>query len=231
MANRTFLVVWRIAILKMNVLPRLLYLFQAISITLPPSFFLSYKWICRNLVRSSKAPRPSWERLTLPKLRGGLNLPDIQKHHWACLLTRIVDWHIHEQSKDWVQLEKSFAQTPVHHFPWINRIYVPKDFTLHSLIHATLVQFRTACKKLNLHPTPGPMTPLDNNPEFPPGLSLHVLTETPPRTQIRAQQFFHNNKLMSHQEMSNKFPEYNILSSNSYKSFFFPGFKTYHCMA
>lgn len=46
----------RTAILKMNVLPRLLYLFQAIPIKLPTSFFTSYKRMCRTFIWASRTP-------------------------------------------------------------------------------------------------------------------------------------------------------------------------------
>lgn len=81
----------RTAILKRNVLPRPLYLFQALPIKLPTTFFSAYKGMCRTLIWASKTSRLSWDRLTLPKIQGGLSLPDIQKYHWACHLTRIVD--------------------------------------------------------------------------------------------------------------------------------------------
>lgn len=107
----------RIAILKMNVMPRLLYLLQAIPIGLPPAFFSSYKRICRSFIWASKQPRLSWDRLVLPKRLGGLGLPDLQKYQWACHLTRLVDWHKHRQAKDWVELEDSFASLPFMELP------------------------------------------------------------------------------------------------------------------
>lgn len=63
----TFSWLGRIAILKMNILPRLLYLLQAIPIKFPPSFFTSYKYMCRAFIWASKSPRLSWNRLILPK--------------------------------------------------------------------------------------------------------------------------------------------------------------------
>lgn len=169
----------RTAILKMNILPRLLYLFQAIPIKLPFSFFATYKRICRTLIWTSKTPRLSWARLTLPKSLGGLGLPDIQKYHWACHLTRIADWHLHYHNKNWIQLEQVFITIPLRHLPWINPHKIPKDVKSHPLIDATLLNFKAACKHLQLQPTPGPMTPLEDNPDFEPGLSLHTPTIDP----------------------------------------------------
>lgn len=200
----------RIAILKMNVLPRLLYLFQAIPIKLPKSFFVTYKRICRAFIWSSKTPRLSWERLTLPKSQGGLNLPDIQKYHWACHLTRIVDWHLHGSNKDWIQLENAFSQIPVAHIPWLNPSSIPKDLKTHPLINATTLQFKNASSKLNFKPFRGPMTPLENNPDFQPDISSLPSLTDPPRRHIRVNQLFHNDRLLSHQAMTSQLPNYQI---------------------
>lgn len=200
----------RIAILKMNILPRILYLLQAIPINLPTSFFLSYKRICRNFIWATKAPRLSWVRLTLPKQLGGLGLPDIQKYHWACHLTRVVDWHIHRPSKDWITLEDSLTSIPIANSPWITPRLIPRDFSSHPLIGATLSIFKLACKLLKTSPSPGPMTPLDNNPGFPPGLTLKDKTLTTHTTQARANQFFRNGSLLSQPLLAANLPNHEI---------------------
>lgn len=196
--------------MKMNLLPRLLYLFQAISIQLPLTFFSTYKKICRLFIWSSKPPRLNRNRLTIPKLQGGLHIPDIQKYYWVCHLSRIVDWHVHSNNKDWVHIENVFSPIPLQHLPWINPNKIPKVIKLHPLINTTLLNFKAACKPLQLRPTPGPMTPLEDNPDFEPGLSLHNPTVDPQRPRRKIQQRFHNEVLLTHQVMSSKFPEYHI---------------------
>lgn len=51
-----FLWFGRAAILKMNVLPWILYLMQAIPIKLPPTFFTSFKHICRTFLWTGHPP-------------------------------------------------------------------------------------------------------------------------------------------------------------------------------
>lgn len=187
----------RIAILKMNILPRILYLLQALPISLPASFFASYKLLSRTFVWASKTPRIGWDRLVLPKRLGGLGLPDLQKYHWACHLTRLVDWHIHRPSKDWIALEASFAHLPLANTPWMTHTNVPKEFTTHPLIRTTLSLFKRACKILAFTPSPGPMTPLDDNPAFPPGLLLKDPAPDTLSSPARAQKFFLNGSFLS----------------------------------
>lgn len=68
----------RASILKINILPRLLYLLQTVPIRLPPSFFTTYKNLCLKFIWADKNPRIRWEKLVTPKLKGGIGLPDIQ---------------------------------------------------------------------------------------------------------------------------------------------------------
>lgn len=155
----------------MNILPRILYILQTIPIKLPASFFVTCKRMCRNFIWASKSPRLSWDRMTLPKLKGGLGLPDIHKYHAACHLTRIIDWHVHKLTKDWITIEESFAQVPLSHLPWIDAKTIPKERLTHPLTGPMLYTFGTTSHTLKWNPSPGPMTPINDNPAFPPGLS------------------------------------------------------------
>lgn len=99
----------RAAILKMNVLPRLLYLLQAIPIRLPPSFFASYKRMCRSLIWSFHSPRLSWDKLTLPKRKGGIILHLL--HCWTLsliLFTSTSQWVIMHKSLNYICFYISF---------------------------------------------------------------------------------------------------------------------------
>lgn len=73
----------RAAIIKINILPRVLYLLQTIPIKLPPIFFSAYQKACTDFIWGTKCPRLSYARLTIPKLKGGIGLPDLQKYYKA----------------------------------------------------------------------------------------------------------------------------------------------------
>lgn len=112
--------------------------------------------------------------LSTPKLKGGIGLLDIHKYYWFCHLARVVDWHVHIHTKDWVRLGESFSQIPIRHLPSIGPSLIPKESTNHPLIGPTLQNFSAACRKLNLASSPGPLTPIDRNPEFPQNLPDHT---------------------------------------------------------
>lgn len=138
------------------------------------------------------------------------SIPDLQKYNWACHLTRLVDWHMHRLSKDWITVEDSFTNLPISNSPWINHKSVPKDYTSHPLIGATLSLFKLTCKSLTIAPSPGPMTPLENNPEFPPGLSLKDPNLNAHTTHARAHSFFHSASFLSYPTLSATLSDFNI---------------------
>lgn len=51
-------------------------------------------------------PWLKYSSFNLPKLKGGVGLPDVYKYYLACQLVHIVDWHVYAQGKTWVNLER-----------------------------------------------------------------------------------------------------------------------------
>lgn len=125
-------------------------------------------------------------------------------------MTRIVDWHVHADTKDWVKLEESFAGIPITHLPWISQKTIPKDCTKHPLIQSTLLHFRKACNYHNIASSPGPLTPIDQNPDFPPGFLPINIDTTRQRPSLRAKHFFHNNEFTMYATLYSRFPEQTI---------------------
>lgn len=65
--------IWRLEI-KMKVLPRILYLLQAVPIKLPQSFFNAFKRCCRTFLWAKRSPMLSWDKLIHLKQKGGSRL-------------------------------------------------------------------------------------------------------------------------------------------------------------
>lgn len=137
-STRLFSWFGRAAIIKMNVLPRLLYLLQTVPVKLPPAFFITYRRTCSDFFWGKLCPRISYSRLTIPKLKGGIGLPDIRKYQQACHLTRIIDWNIHHKTKAWVHLEHSLSPIPLSQIPWVSPNRIP-------LAHSPNTDFLSYC--------------------------------------------------------------------------------------
>src|SRR4029434_6634496 len=76
----------RINILKMNILPKFLYLSQNIPLPPPSSLFTRIKKLFTNFIWQNKRPRLRLSLLYLPYDRGGLKCPNIQWYYWAAQL-------------------------------------------------------------------------------------------------------------------------------------------------
>lgn len=135
----------RAAIIKMNILPRILYVLQTIPIKLPQAFYASYCRACMEFVWGKSHPILSFERIILPKLKGDIGFPDIAKHHWACQLTRLTDWNVHAHTKAWADIEDAFSSISICQLPWSASTHVPPDSKQHPLISNTLQIFKKAC--------------------------------------------------------------------------------------
>ena len=82
----------RIEIVKMNILPRLLYLYQSLPIPIPQSQFMEWdKWISR-FIWVGKRPRIRLATLQLPKERGGMAVPSFKDYYYAAQIRAVACW-------------------------------------------------------------------------------------------------------------------------------------------
>lgn len=90
--------------IKMNVLPKFLYLFQCIPLYLPKSFFKTIDKALISFIWDEKKPRIRLELLQKPKNQGSLALPNFCYYYWASNVQKIMYW-LHTPDADWCQLE------------------------------------------------------------------------------------------------------------------------------
>lgn len=191
----------RSALIKMIVLPRLLYLMQTIPIHLPPAFFHSYKKACTSFIWRGSPPRIKYSRLTFSKTKGGIALPDLYQYYLACHLTRVVDWCTTRSGKPWVTLENSFVPGHLHYLPWISSKHWTQPIKKHPLIYPSLLALASAMTTSQLSSRPGPLTSLRGNPDFPPGLSNTFLKQEWPHEEVQAHHFFHADRLRTYDNL------------------------------
>uniref|UniRef100_A0A8D0A163 Reverse transcriptase domain-containing protein n=1 Tax=Sander lucioperca TaxID=283035 RepID=A0A8D0A163_SANLU len=80
-------IIGRINILKMNILPKLLYMFQNIPLS---GFFSQMKKKCIRFLWNNKRARLRLSLLYLPYERGGLKCPNFKLYYWAAQLRSII---------------------------------------------------------------------------------------------------------------------------------------------
>lgn len=176
-SSKTFSWFGRASTLKMTILPRLLYLFNALPIKIPESFFTSLLRAQRRFLWADRKPRIKLNLLSLPKHKGGIGLPNFKKYQQASHITRIIDWHCHSSNKDWIQLEQSLFRFNLIFYPWSLHSKTDKKLN-HPLVANTLDIWQKVAGIHKLASIPGPLTPVTKNPDFIPG--LHIWCRCPP---------------------------------------------------
>lgn len=103
----------RIETIKINVVPRLLYLFQSLPIEISSKQFREWdKWISRFLWRGRR-PRVKYKTLQLSKEKGGRSLPCLSDYYKAAQLRPLVICCNPEYTAKWKDLETSQIDIPL----------------------------------------------------------------------------------------------------------------------
>lgn len=96
----------RINTIKMNVLPKFLYIFQNLPLFLTKSFFLNLNSLISSFIWHKKRPRINERALQRPRTMGGMALPSFMYYYWAANIRILLYWMRHEyRGSDWLGLE------------------------------------------------------------------------------------------------------------------------------
>lgn len=188
----------RAAICKMSTLTRILYLFRTLPIKIPQCFFQKLQSIQLGFVWAHKRPWIKFNLITRPKDKGGMGLPDYRKYYHASHITRIIDWHCHQNLKDWVFLENELSPIPLKFSSWIPWISYPPTLKQHPLLNANLSIFHLLTKKSDLFSPLSPLTPLRNNSDFPQGMQNHSLQASDAESPLLAKHCFKNDLILDY---------------------------------
>lgn len=148
----------RISVLKMNILPRVLYLLQTLPIVVPSLFFSSLQKLFYSYVWNGRHPRLKLALLTAPKSAGGLALPNVRRYYQAVHLLRILEWSSDPSQKLWIPLESALAGGPLASLPWLTGTDSHQRAPSHPTISATLRVWQTLQRTTLIAPWPSPVT-------------------------------------------------------------------------
>lgn len=100
----------RISIIKMNILPKFLFLFQCIPCFLTKTFFAKIDSVVSSFIWNNKRPRIRKLFLQRPKITGGMALPNFQIYYWAANIRCLLYWFwdpSQNNAPGWLHIESS----------------------------------------------------------------------------------------------------------------------------
>ena len=154
----------RVNCIKMNVQPRLQYLFKSLPIPLPQSFFKTLNRYVRQFIWICKAPRISMGKLTLDYDSGGLRLPSFKIYYLAAQMRFISSFFEGNDTPSWTQIGLHPLKEKIHtDFFLKHNSGTVNNRTDNPILRHLIKIWNAVHKSLGLKVGLSPKTPLKQN--------------------------------------------------------------------
>uniref|UniRef100_A0A8C5M4L4 Reverse transcriptase domain-containing protein n=1 Tax=Leptobrachium leishanense TaxID=445787 RepID=A0A8C5M4L4_9ANUR len=187
----------RISVIKMNFLPRLLYLFHTIPIIISLTFHKEIRTLFSSFIWPKTRPRLKYDTLSKTKMCGGLALPDTRLYYHSTHLNRVVDWMTGSPEQRWIDLEDAQIGRPVQTLPWLPWKAIRSLTKGTSPVSSTLVIWHKVRTKYALSTYPSPLLPISHNPDFPAKILRSLAARLTDAPIIRACHILKDSKFVS----------------------------------
>jgi len=109
--KKILLTLWgKINIIKMVIAPQFNYISGMVPLTMPPQIYKRYNAMIKNFLWEGKRPRIGFNKLCLPRDRGGLALPNVELYKTAFEMSKIAKhWGEDNLDLDWVLIERQLT--------------------------------------------------------------------------------------------------------------------------
>uniref|UniRef100_A0A803TIP8 Reverse transcriptase domain-containing protein n=1 Tax=Anolis carolinensis TaxID=28377 RepID=A0A803TIP8_ANOCA len=142
----------RIATIKMNILPKMLHLFQNLPILRNQKIFNIWNKELSKFVWKNKKPRINYKVMMDLKSKGGFSLPNLNLYYGSCTLKWVKEW-ITLADENILTLEGHDLRRGWHAYLWYEKRLVEKNFGNH-FIRASLIKVWEKYKKHLYNKTP-----------------------------------------------------------------------------
>ena len=160
----------RIAMIKMNILPRLLYPIQMIPILFSNGVVKKLNgWLSAFIWRKRK-PKLKMATLQMPSSEGGLDLPNFRKYQICAHMRYIYDWFFSNNTSVWLDVETSLSKYPLKDLVFIKSFKIIRSCCDNIITLNTIKAWRLMRRLEGRSKLTSIYTPILNNPDFQPGL-------------------------------------------------------------
>lgn len=167
----------RISLIKINVLPRILYPTQMLPLWMPRKVASSIEKLFSEFVRHGKKPREKNKILQMQSNTGGLGLPNILFYNWACHAWIIWGWLCYYLDSTF--RVDSWACSPLSLWGMINckRQNVAKEFKVNLIVYNSVKVWRDIVSFFGRKDLVSMLTPICGNADFIPAtpVALNLL--------------------------------------------------------
>lgn len=171
-SNLPISMIGRINLIKMSILPKFIYLFQALPFPLPSNFFKKTNNMFSQFIWNNRKARFWLRLLYLPYERGGLQVPNLLWYYWATQLSSAMSYFSSSTPPTWVNIERrSASNLPINQYLYSSDIKVLKKQTKNPFVKNTISVGYTVHKYTGEPIVLSQFTPIWRNGQFKPGKS------------------------------------------------------------
>ena len=159
----------RIALIKMNVLPRILYPLQMVPVLLTNKVIKVLEGWLSSFIWSGRKPRLKMSKLQMAGVDGGLDLPNIRYYQLAAHLRVIAGWLKLDPSSIWLDIESSQSECPLLNLLFVKDFKHVKKLCSNPITLCSVKAWKSIRSLEGRAKLTSPLTPIIHNPDFKPG--------------------------------------------------------------
>lgn len=195
----------RINIIKMNLLPKFLYVFQNIPLAPPSEIFTKMSTLMRNFIWNKKRSRIRLSLLYLPYDGGGLKCPNLYWYYLATQLRTIMFYFSNKKNPSWVEMEACSIELPLTTYIYSDNPKQLKSGTNNPIVRNMIDIWYEVRTLMNINNVISQFSPIWGNSFFKPGkidAGFHIWAK---KGLGKIGDLFKEGVLMSFEEIVSKF--------------------------